>query len=509
MSGYKRFTRLPGPAPYTSVDGMGNDHPHFDSAREIEMKRTWILGLVLLLVSSSSIALAGVLDGTEMEAILRGSPAEVDAAILRLRQEGPAGLDALIAKKAKLEEQLRETTRQVPTPAEKEMLGRLDSAIDHVGGAKYCTASRLYWYTDLEQAKAIAQKCGKPILTLRMLGNLTDEFSCANSRFFRTTLYSNEEIAHTLRERFVLHWRSVRPVPKVTIDFGDGRKLERTLTGNSIHYVLMPDGQVVDAIPGLYGPKAFLKQITRGEALVWLLADATLERRNIMLADFHQRQAEEVTKAWQADWQRAQLASANASLNNHPKAALEAFARTLQTQDAAAQQQVAAPPRAEAATRIARPKERVEARLVEAANLTKVAPEDVQDDKIWNVIATFHSDDAKIDAASRRVIREEKPLAAAAGRLAITKRVVEDPMLRLVANLENSIAVDTVKNEYLFHRRIHQWLAAEEYRPDVEALNERVYAEVFLTPSSDPWLGLAPAGVYTALQNGGVVAGGK
>ena len=27
---------------------------------------------------------------------------------------------------------------------------------------------------------------------------------------------------------------------------------------------------------------------------------------------------------------------------------------------------------------------------------------------------------------------------------------------------------------------------------DVDTLNEWVYAELFLTPSSDPWLGLAP-----------------
>src|SRR5207244_3450483 len=122
----------------------------------------------------------------------------------------------------------------------------------------------------------------------------------------------------------------------------------------------------------------------------------------------------------------------------------------------------------------------------------------------WNLIASFHSDEAKLDDASRKVMREQQPLAAAAGRRALTKRVVEDPMLRLFAAFETSIALDTVKNEYQFHRKIHQWLAAAEYRPDVEALNERVYAELFLTPSSDPWLGLAPADVYTALPNGGV-----
>jgi hypothetical protein len=463
------------------------------------MKRTgistWVMG-TLLLISLSSVALAGGLDGKEVSIIAFGEPSDAEAAIGRLREAGPAGLEELLAMKKKIEEHARKTALTIPTPAEAATLARLSDAIDRVGGAKYCTASRLYWYTDLEQAKSVAQQCSKPILTLLMLGNLSDEFSCANSRFFRTTLYSNEEIARTLRERFVLHWRSVRPVPKVTIDFGDGRKLERTLTGNSIHYVLMPDGQVVDAIPGLYGPKAFLKQITRGEALVRLLAHASAERRNAMLADFHKQQAEEVTKAWQADWQRA-----GGSLENQ-----------YDTAGQNAQQQAQAPavaPRAEAATRIAAPKGAVEARVVEAVNLSKIAPEDLQDEKTWNLIASFHSDDAKLDDASRRVMREQKPLAAAAGRLALTKRRVEDPMLRLFAAFESSIALDTVKNEYQFHRKIHQWLAAENYRPDVELLNERVYAELFLTPSSDPWLGLAPADVYTALPNGGVVGGGK
>lgn len=462
------------------------------------MKRTWISTWVmgtLLVLSLSSVALAGGLDGKEVSTIAFGEPSDAEAAILRLREAGPAGLEGLLAKKKEIEEHARRTALTIPTPAEAAIISRLNDAVDRVGGAKYCTASRLYWYTDLEQAKAVAQHCGKPILTLRMLGNLSDEFSCANSRFFRTTLYSNEEIAKTLRERFVLHWRSVRPVPKVTIDFGDGRKLERTLTGNSVHYILMPDGQVVDAIPGLYGPKAFLKHISRGETLVRLLADASAERRNAMLSDFHKQQAEEVAKAWQADWERAQLSMSNV----RAAAAIEPTAAT--------QREQAAAPRAEAAARVTAAKGEVEAPVFAAVNLTKMAPEDLQDEKIWSVIASFHNDDAKLDEASRKVMREQKPLAAAAGRLALTKRRVEDPMLRLFAAFETSIALDTVKNEYQFHRKIHEWLAAAGYRPDVEALNEKVYAELFLTPSSDPWLGLAPADVYTALPNAGVVSG--
>ena len=35
-----------------------------------------------------------------------------------------------------------------------------------------------------------------------MLGRLDEELSCANSRYFRTTLYTNAEVSALLRERF-------------------------------------------------------------------------------------------------------------------------------------------------------------------------------------------------------------------------------------------------------------------------------------------------------------------
>ena len=100
-------------------------------------------------------------------------------------------------------------------------------------------------------------------------------------------------------------------------------------------------------------------------------------------------------------------------------------------------------------------------------------------------------------------MRRENPDAFRAGARAMTKRVVEDPLLPLVANLQPSIAVDTVRNEYTLHREVHAWFASEQPPADVDAFNERVYAELFLTPSSDPWLGLAPNDVYTALTQGG------
>ena len=95
-------------------------------------------------------------------------------------------------------------------------VARLREAIDAEGGQKYAWKSRLFWHTDIEEARAEARQRQVPIISLRLLGRLTDDLSCANSRFFRTALYANREVSRTLRERFVLHWSSERPVPVLT-----------------------------------------------------------------------------------------------------------------------------------------------------------------------------------------------------------------------------------------------------------------------------------------------------
>jgi hypothetical protein len=66
------------------------------------------------------------------------------------------------------------------------------------------------------------------------------------------------------------------------------------------------------------------------------------------------------------------------------------------------------------------------------------------------------------------------------------------------------VALDTVRNEYLMHSKLAVWLLRDATRMNLEKFNEKVYAELFLTPKSDPWLGLSSADVYTAIDNGGV-----
>jgi hypothetical protein len=83
-------------------------------------------------------------------------------------------------------------------------------------------------------------------------------------------LFSSSEVADYINATFEPAWESVRPVPTVTIDFGNGHVVKRTLQGNIATYVCGSDGTVYDVLPGIYAPDAYRKQL---EALK-VLADS-------------------------------------------------------------------------------------------------------------------------------------------------------------------------------------------------------------------------------------------
>lgn len=391
---------------------------------------------------------------------LSNNSTQAAQATQQLREIGPAAMVEVAELRDRRQAQLANATPEQAEALRAEIT-RLNQLMDEIGGAKYCSVSQLFWHTDFAQAQAEAARTNKPILSLRMLGKLDEEFSCANSRFFRTTLYANENISQTLRDKFVLHWESVRPVPKITIDFGDGRKLERTLTGNSIHYVVDASGRPLDGLPGLHGPQAFARWLSRAEALAQSYAAQAPAGREELLRTYHRARLTAIADAFAKDL------SATSSLN--------------------AQQ--ASPPSASSI-------------YTEAPAL----PNSIDDlpEATWQQIAALHAGDANLDKASVQLIRDENPSAVRAGLLAVSKRVVEDPITRLVRTFQSSIALDTVRNEYVLHRQLHEWYAGGAAEADLHALNERVYAVLFLTPSSDPWLGLVPPNTYTGLTNGGL-----
>ncbi len=505
-------------------------------------------------------------------------------AIEKLRAAGPAGLDALLDANA----DAIAAHRAGVVPASRDSnWPRVTAALDAVAAQRNAYASGLYWYTDLPAAESAAKSSGKPILSLRLLGNLNDEYSCANSRFFRTVLYANQEVAQHLRDHFILHWQSVRPVPVITIDFGDGRIIRRTITGNSIHYVLTADGEVVDGIPGLYGAKAFLRVLGEDEPEVADLGKRQGDDRNRSLTTWHSNQLSNIDRAFTND--RASLGVAVTAVPS-PVTLHAGFGGTISGAGGPLKTPGSAPDAGQAARRaiskssfenplliqiqtpapgkkdpggqpklpllIFNPDEtklhmddlnvvspditpnagliyshtvyELGSGVVEPGSMyqnagqpdelhTNLRAEDLDistepmerdlTDSDWSRIAALHADDAQLDSGSRSLMAAKTLDAATAARITRSKAMVETPLVRMMRNFQRSIAEDTVRNEYLLHSQIHRWLSDPSQialSGDVSTLNKRVYAELFLTPDSDPWLGLVPADTYSALDDGGV-----
>ena len=79
-----------------------------------------------------------------------------------------------------------------------------------------------------------------------------------------------------------------------------------------------------------------------------------------------------------------------------------------------------------------------------------------------------------------------------------------ETLAKTVKSFEQAMAIDTVRNEYLLHSRIHQWFVESNHTGTIYQLNEKVYADLFLTPSSDPWLGLVSPNIYSAIEGDGI-----
>lgn len=335
--------------------------------------------------------------------------------------------------------------------------------LDRVCAQKDCAASRLYWYTDMAEAQAAARELRRPIVTLHLLGRLDEELSCANSRFFRTLLYSDEAIASLLRDEFVLHWHSVRPVPRITIEFGDGRKIEQTITGNSVHYLLAEDGAVLDALPGLYSPATFRKQLEQWLALHRAVAGMDNDARRRYLGTYHV----ERSRAAKAEW--AEISE---------RTGIQPDIRIVRT--------IKRPTAAEAAV-LARTKVAIEGPMVTALDLN--TPRWLAATQ-WTELGRLEQESVQFSPATIELIRR--------------KQFGSDPakaeMAELLDNLKRTVAADTILNEYALHVNIHDWFATLRVR-DLQSLNGRIYDELFLTPGNDPWMGLKPPTIFTAIAN--------
>jgi hypothetical protein len=422
---------------------------------------------VILTLISFGLSSAAYTKTLKVESAVENPTSTLMQEVATLRKQGASGLDKFLKNHAQ--------ELQNPSPQIREALDKLCQQRD-------CYASKLYWYTDLEQAKAAAKASGKPILSLRLLGRLDQDLSCANSRFFRVALYPNAAISQELRDRFILHWQSVRPAPKITIDYGDGRKLERTITGNSIHYILDASGRPVDAIPGLYGPQAFLNRLQESQKFISKYNQiANSDKQSLMpkaYRDFYLRKYHEAS----IRSNEVRLGSDLKKLGiKNPPQLIESIRRSNGT------------PNAAVAGRIAIAKSRVELPVI--SRMESNATPEIVDRATWDRIAQLYIKDVKLDQNSLALIQSKK---------FYSNNKSPNSLQRVVNNFETAMALDTVRNEYMLRTQINQWFVEGRDTNKVDQLNEKVYSQLFLTPSSDPWLGLLPSDTYSAIDNDGV-----
>lgn len=323
---------------------------------------------------------------------------------------------------------------------------RWETLIDKVAGQRFAERSGLFWYTDLDEARAEAARSDRAVLSLRMLGRLDEDLSCANSRFFRTILYPDPAIIATLRKHYVLHWESVREAPVITIDFGHGKKLVRTITGNSLHYIMSPQGEVLDVMPGLVSPATFLAWLEEAAPVATRLGRMADGARKKTIEAYHTKAQERLARAWR------KVAKASGLDGYNPAAALS--------------------------------DERLRAlSLGNAVTLSQEARALVE--------SMMPTDGAIAGAPAFR-----PRLAMRAMPVAIGKSAVEQPMLDKLGGVLADLSRDDLKNRFEMRARA---LALVASIPSEQTLTASIYADLFLTPLDDPWMGLAATDVFTGL----------
>src|SRR5208283_395393 len=106
----------------------------------------------------------------------------------------------------------------------------------------------------------------------------------------RTVLFSREDIADLINQQFEACWESLRPVPLVRIDFGNGKVVTRTLHGNIATYVCTAEGQVLDILPGIYTPTVYGQRMSELALLARSPALRDAGKRSELMKNYHEAQ---------------------------------------------------------------------------------------------------------------------------------------------------------------------------------------------------------------------------
>ena len=131
-------------------------------------------------------------------------------------------------------------------------------------------------------------------------------------------MFSRDDVANFINQNFEAAWESVRPVPIVSINFGNGTVVTRTLHGNIASYICTQEGQVIDILPGVYEPTVYLDRLTRLHPIAHRIANLPESEGEKILASYHR---------WWAEALASLSESATAPKMDISKADIEGFAK--------------------------------------------------------------------------------------------------------------------------------------------------------------------------------------
>lgn len=325
-------------------------------------------------------------------------------------------------------------------------------------------------------------------------------------------LFSNPTIASLMNEAFVPHWVNVRDAPKVTIDFGEGRVLERTLNGNIATYICLPNGQTLDVITGLNDEATYLRRLREGLELYRALRKRapTAGARDASLPD--QEEARRAVLSYhEVSLTKGHAAGLEAVRKGRPAGSSYGFTTVSYEGDLSG---VARYEETHAMTKAV-----VEGPLKRAIAIDPGLPAErlpaPQDPfaRLRGLVPPPEGAVAKgvVERPLKRALRPVRPLAEPKeGELrdAVSKSVVEAPLkgalepleardhlspsaAKLVREAKPTLDADSRHNETTRRLQIHRLLLLRPLQLP-SALAKVVYKEVMHVDLSDPFLGLAP-----------------
>jgi hypothetical protein len=260
----------------------------------------------------------------------------------------------------------------------------------------------------------------------------------------------------------------------MTIDYGDGRKVTTTVTGNSAHYVMDAEGTVLDVLPGLYSAAGFQSELEGSLALAAEVRGVSAKERAAKVLAYHQREAADATRSL------AKLDGVRIRVDDPSASSVEMGQRMTMSK----------------AMIEVRPLRSLGASLRAKA----YSPDEVA---LWAAAGgTIYPYGSRpvLDNRSRHLV-----LQLHAGNLPENLRGTDAQHTAVLSQLEQHILADSALNQLVLRTQISREIVRRAGSADFASLNTWVYANVFHTPAADPWLGLVPRNAFTGLPGDGVV----